>query len=83
MTPVVNAEAGASVNEDSIDDEELSDDQQVRKKQKREKVGFRDRKVMNIYLATTAIEEFTTNNHKHSLKFFFIVSCFCSIPKIM
>ncbi|XP_055295888.1 calcium uptake protein 1 homolog, mitochondrial-like isoform X2 [Sitodiplosis mosellana] len=52
VTPVVNADAGtkpkdSTVNEeDSSDDESLSDDQQVKKKQKREKVGFRDRKII-------------------------------------
>ncbi|XP_031622899.1 calcium uptake protein 1 homolog, mitochondrial-like isoform X2 [Contarinia nasturtii] len=51
IAPVVNADAGAepkysSVDEDTTDDEGLSDDQQVRKKQKREKVGFRDRKII-------------------------------------
>lgn len=47
--PTVNADAGAtpdsSVDEDSSDDELNADGQQIRKKAKKEKVGFRDRKV--------------------------------------
>lgn len=53
--PIVNADAGtqpknSTVDEDTApssasDDESLSDEQQIKKKQKREKVGFRDRKV--------------------------------------
>lgn len=55
MTPIVYADAGtqpknATVDGDTAssstsDDESLADDQQVKKKPKREKVGFRDRKV--------------------------------------
>lgn len=55
MTPIVYADAGtqpknAEVDGDAAsastsDDESLADDQQVKKKPKREKVGFRDRKV--------------------------------------
>lgn len=55
MTPIVYADAGtqpknATVDGDAAssstsDDESLAEDQQVKKKSKREKVGFRDRKV--------------------------------------
>lgn len=51
VTPAVSADAGtepnSTVTDDTSDDESLADDdQQVKKKQKREKVGFRDRKVI-------------------------------------
>lgn len=51
VTPVVSADAGtkpneSTVNEDVSDDGSLSEDQQVKKKKNREKVGFRDRKVI-------------------------------------
>lgn len=55
VTPTVNADAGTQPNASTVDgdtmsssasdDESSSDDQQVKKKPKREKVGFRDRKV--------------------------------------
>lgn len=54
MTPIVYADAGTQPNDSTVDgdtaasstdDESFSDDQQVKKKPKREKVGFRDRKV--------------------------------------
>lgn len=54
--PTVDADAGtapkdSTVDEDTTDDESLSEeDQQVKKKQKREKVGFRDRKVNHCCL---------------------------------
>lgn len=56
VVPTVDADAGtapkdSTVDEDTTDDESLSEeDQQVKKKQKREKVGFRDRKVNHCCL---------------------------------
>lgn len=57
LIPTVNTDAGAepnatnsTVNEDMSDDESAADDQQVKKKSKKEKVGFRDRKVLPNYL---------------------------------
>lgn len=55
MTPIVYADAGTQPKDSTVngettsastsDDESLAEDQQVKKKPKREKVGFRDRKV--------------------------------------
>lgn len=49
LLPAVSADAGAtpdsSVDEDSSDDEANDEGQEVKKKSKKEKVGFRDRKV--------------------------------------
>lgn len=54
LIPSVNADAGtepksgtkSTVADDSSDDDSITDDQQVKRKAKKEKVGFRDRKVM-------------------------------------
>lgn len=53
MVPTVNADAGtepknasSTVDEDMSDDENIADDQQVKRKTKKEKIGFRDRKVL-------------------------------------
>lgn len=48
----MTADAGVNleeteVAEDSTDDEVNADDSQAKKKPKKEKIGFRDRKVMN------------------------------------
>lgn len=52
LIPTVNADAGtepkntnSTVDEDTSDDEGMTDDQQAKKKSKKEKIGFRDRKV--------------------------------------
>lgn len=49
LLPAVNADAGAtpdsSVDEDSSDEDANDEGQEVKKKSKKEKVGFRDRKV--------------------------------------
>lgn len=63
ITPVVSADAGTKPNEstvhgDTSDDESLSEDQQVKKKPKREKVGFRDRKVNARNRWTIATHDF-------------------------
>lgn len=63
VTPVVSADAGtkpneSTVNEDVSDDESLSEDQQVKKKKNREKVGFRDRKVIACLLTSANYSPF-------------------------
>lgn len=52
LIPTVNADAGtepkntnSTVDGDTSDDEGVTDDQQAKKKSKKEKIGFRDRKV--------------------------------------
>lgn len=87
VTPVVNADAGtepkdSTVDEDLSDDENLSDDQQVKKKQKREKVGFRDRKVsfLSTLFPSTHITLWLTQKRVqytiHSFWFFISVDFF-------
>lgn len=59
----MSADAGrkpneSTVNEDTSDEETLTEDQQVKKKQKREKVGFRDRKVIACFRLTFVYKSF-------------------------
>lgn len=61
IIPNVYADAGAQPNdpESNAVDEDISDDddQQVKKKAKKEKVGFRDRKVIiQIYLCNVQVQ---------------------------
>lgn len=80
ITPVVSADAGTKPNEstvhdDTSDDESLSDDQQVKKKPKREKVGFRDRKVNALAIAEPL--RHCPSNDVFIFIFGFSIRCFC------
>lgn len=83
LVPIVRAEAATTPPESSLDeesdDEANVDDPQTKKKSKKEKVGFRDRKVMLVSHAHThthipwhsSLTTFQFRNHMKGIFDFF------------